>query len=76
MTTNTNPIEALYIAPALSTSNENGTISFYGIAGSVAMLQICPDKFIVRGVEVPQDAKEALRVYNEFRAWLAFATGN
>ena len=37
------------------------------------MLRITPDGFYVRGVPVPQDAKEAENVYNAFVAWMAWA---
>lgn len=35
------------------------------------MLKITPDGFYVRGVKVEQDSSEALKVYTEFRAFLA-----
>ena len=40
------------------------------------MLRVTADGFYVRGVKVPVDDKEALAVYNAFRAWMTWAALN
>ena len=42
-------------------------------AGNTDMLRIAPDGFYVRGVKLAQDEQEAQRVYESFKAWLAWA---
>lgn len=45
-------------------------------AGTDEMIKISEDGFYVRGVLVPQDAKEAEEVYAAFKQWLSWATLN
>jgi hypothetical protein len=42
-------------------------------AGGEDMLRVAPEGFYIRGVKVPVDDKEALRVYNAFQQWLSWA---
>ena len=42
-------------------------------AGNIDMLRISPDGFYVRGVKLAQDDDEAAKVYESFKAWLAWA---
>jgi len=42
--------------------------------GTSEMLRITKNGFYVRGVRVPQDEKEAEKVYNAFHQWLTWAT--
>ena len=53
--------------PASNISLHNGTSE---------MLRVAKDGFYVRGVRVPQDEKEAEKVYNAFHQWLTWATLN
>lgn len=46
------------------------SVSFHCLADE--MLKITPEAFYVRGVKIEQDAKEAQKVYDAFRAWLAW----
>ena len=43
-------------------------------AGAEEMLRITEQGFWVRGVEVPQDEKEAKLVYEAFREWMTWAS--
>lgn len=43
------------------------------MAGGVDMLKVSPDGFWVRGVKVEQDADEAQKVYEGFKAWMMWA---
>ena len=49
-------------------------ITFTG--GSDEMLRIAKDGFYIRGKRVPQDDKEAEKVYNTFHQWLTLSTLN
>jgi hypothetical protein len=62
----------LSISPEL-TSNQN---SLTLIAGNTEMLRVSPNGFYVRGVKVPEDDKEAERVYNAFKQFLVWAELN
>ncbi len=62
----------LSISPEL-TSNQN---SLTLIAGNTEMLRVAPNGFYVRGVKVPEDDKEAERVYNAFKQFLVWAELN
>jgi len=44
--------------------------------GQTEILRVAKDGFYVRGVRVPQDEKEAEKVYNAFHQWLTWATLN
>lgn len=44
--------------------------------GTDEMLRVAKDGFYVRGIRVPQDDKEAEKVYNAFHQWLTWATLN
>ena len=44
--------------------------------GNDEMLRVARDGFYVRGIRVPQDDKEAEKVYNAFHQWLTWATLN
>jgi hypothetical protein len=37
------------------------------------MLRVAPDGFYIRGIKVPVDDNEALKVYNCFKQWLTWA---
>jgi hypothetical protein len=43
-------------------------------AGSDEMLKISEQGFWVRGVQVPQDEREAKIVYDAFREWMTWAS--
>ena len=43
------------------------------MAGGEEMLRCSPDGFWVRGVKVEQDAGEAQKVYEGFKAWMMWA---
>jgi hypothetical protein len=58
---------------ALSVDSESN-ITFH--MGTGEQLRIDKDGFYVRGIKVPQDEKEAERVYNAFHQWLTWATLN
>lgn len=45
-------------------------------SGTCEMLRVAKDGFYVRGVRIPQDEKEAEKVYNAFHQWLTWATLN
>ena len=42
-------------------------------SGADEMIRVTKDGFWVRGVQVPQDDKEAETVYNAFKQWMAWA---
>jgi hypothetical protein len=42
-------------------------------AGGEDMLRIAPEGFYIRGVKIPVDDTEALKVYNAFQQWLNWA---
>ena len=77
MATNTEPAWYQNMAEA----NAIGTYQFHNeqptaitmLAGSAEMLKVGPDGFWVRGVKVEQDADEALKVYEGFKAWMTWA---
>lgn len=52
-------------------ANQPNTITC--LAGGVEMLRVGPDGFWVRGVKVEQDVNEAQKVYEGFKAWMAWA---
>lgn len=52
------------------------TITFMAGNPSTEMLKVSEDGFWVRGVKVEQDDKEALTVYNAFKAWMMWAKLN
>ena len=63
--------------PVLSIRNEENTPSNICLhTGQTEMLRVSKDGFYVRGVRVPQDEKEAEKVYNAFHQWLTWATLN
>ena len=43
------------------------------LAGNAEMIKVGPDGFWVRGVKVEQDADEAKKVYEGFKAWMMWA---
>jgi len=43
------------------------------MAAGEEMLKVGPNGFWVRGVKVEQDADEALKVYEGFKAWMMWA---
>jgi hypothetical protein len=45
-------------------------------SGDSEMLKISPKGFWVRGVQVNQDAKEAVTVYEAFKQWLVWSELN
>jgi len=55
-------------------SNDNDSISL--ITDESEMLKITQEGFYVRGVKVPQDAREAESVYKTFHQWLTWASLN
>ncbi len=52
------------------------TITFQAGNPTTEMLKVSEDGFWVRGVKVEQDDKEALVVYNAFKAWMMWAKLN
>lgn len=52
------------------------TITFCAGNPTTEMLKVSQDGFWVRGVKVEQDDKEALTVYNAFKAWMMWAKLN
>ena len=61
------------IGRALSVDSESN-ITFH--MGTGELLRIDKDGFYVRGIRVPQDEKEAEKVYTAFHQWLTWATLN
>lgn len=59
--------------PVLTVGNESD-ITFH--VGTGELMRIDKDGFYIRGIRVPQDEKEAERVYNAFHQWLTWATLN
>lgn len=57
-----------------SVDNQEHNICLH--AGMSEMLRVAKDGFYVRGIKVPQDDKEAEKVYNAFHQWLTWATLN
>ena len=55
-----------------TTTEQSNTITC--LAGGAEMLRVGPDGFWVRGVQVPQDDREALTVYNAFKQWMAWTS--
>jgi hypothetical protein len=43
------------------------------MAGGVEMLKVSDKEFWVRGVKVEQDAREAQKVYEGFKAWMMWS---
>ena len=56
--------------PVMTTDSESN-ITFNG--NTSEMLKIAKDEFYIRGVKVPQDEREAEKVYNTFHQWLTWA---
>lgn len=56
--------------PVMTTDSESN-ITFNG--NTSEMLKIAKDGFYIRGVKVPQDEREAEKVYNTFHQWLTWA---
>ena len=59
--------------PVLTVGNESD-ITFH--VGTGELMRIDKDGFYIRGIRVPQDEKEAEKVYNAFHQWLTWATLN
>ena len=59
--------------PVLTVGNESD-ITFH--VGTGELMRIEKNGFYVRGIRVPQDEKEAEKVYNAFHQWLTWATLN
>ena len=56
--------------PVMTTDSESN-ITFNG--NTSEMLKIAKDGFYIRGEKVPQDEREAEKVYNTFHQWLTWA---
>jgi hypothetical protein len=65
---------SLTVKSTMTADNQDSTITFTG--GADEMLRISKDGFYIRGKRVPQDDKEALVVYNAFKAWMMWAKLN
>jgi len=61
------------VDPVLTAGNESD-ITFH--VGTSELMRIEKNGFYVRGIRVPQDEKEAEKVYNAFHQWLTWATLN
>lgn len=61
------------VDPVLTVGNESD-ITFH--VGTGELMRIEKNGFYVRGIRVPQDEKEAEKVYNAFHQWLTWATLN
>jgi len=61
------------VDPVLTAGNESD-ITFH--VGTGELMRIEKNGFYVRGIRVPQDEKEAEKVYNAFHQWLTWATLN
>ena len=58
------------VDPVLTAGNESD-ITFH--VGTGELMRIEKNGFYVRGIRVPQDEKEAEKVYNAFHQWLTWA---
>ena len=54
--------------PILSINHQENTITL--CAGTTEMLRITDSGFYVRGIRVPVDDQECVKVYNAFTQWL------
>lgn len=65
----------IHMTSMMTADGDSNNITFNADQHS-EMLRISKDGFFVRGVRIPQDEKEAEKVYNAFHAWLTWATLN
>ena len=65
----------IHMNSMMTADGDSSNISFHASMDN-EMLRITKDGFYVRGIRVPQDDKEAEKVYNAFHQWLTWATLN
>lgn len=59
------------VDPNMTVDSQESNITLH--TNTTEMLRVAKDGFYVRGVRVPQDEKEAEKVYNAFHQWLTWA---
>lgn len=59
------------VDPNMTVDSQESNITLH--TNTTEMLRVAKDGFYVRGVRIPQDEKEAEKVYNAFHQWLTWA---
>jgi len=57
---------------AMAASRDPGQDAINFVISDIVMMRITPDGFWIRGEQVPQDDKEAERVYNALKEFIVY----